>query len=253
LRSQHLFLAYWSSGFRFRRRITYAAQTKSKRFRKRMRDRGLSSHLGLRVIDQGFGMGDMLFAFDRSTTIAGLELSESAVSAAQRDARRRGFMKVDLRHGNAESRPPSEWLEYFDVGISSHVLEHVENPRRALANLASTLKPGALACIVAPINERPGEDPYHVSRFTSDALERIAVDAGFIVENTVEEDRLWHLLGPAFYRRQRSTSLLWRSVSIAQNLLFAPIPARGLALADRLLATMNVPPRQLFLWCQKQS
>jgi SAM-dependent methyltransferase len=88
--------------------------------------------------------------------------------------------------------------ESFDIVICSHVLEHVREDRRALAEMARVLRPGGRAVIMVPLDLRQavtGESPaavtaaerlaafghpYHVRICGADYGERIAA-AGFTV------------------------------------------------------------------------
>lgn len=90
--------------------------------------------------------------------------------------------------------------ESLDVVVSANLLEHVPDDRRALAEIARVLRPGARAAIVVPAG--PGTYDYydrflgHERRYGRGELAAKAREAGF----TVLEDRyLASLLYPAFW------------------------------------------------------
>lgn len=245
------FGGYWSGAARQRRRLAYSAQTKIRRFRQMLRARGLAGRQGLSVFDQGFGAGDMLFAFPPGNTLAGVELSPVDVETARREAEQLGYQAVDLRPFEPGRPLPAEWLGRFDVLVSSHVLEHIKEPQPVLRELTTLLKPGGVACIIVPINERVGEDENHFHWFTEASFRAMLEESGLVVEEMHAVDRLWRVLCPVFYLRQRHPRSLWRVLAIIQNALTSPLPAWALTALDRLLALVGVHPRQCFAWCRR--
>jgi SAM-dependent methyltransferase len=239
---------FWSA--RWRRTHTYSAQTKLKRFRALLGRHGLRDRR-LRVFDQGFGLGLMLFAFPPVTAIAGLEISGSAVAAAAGEAKKRGYRDVDLRVFTPGAPYPREWQGSFDLVISSHVLEHIADPRPVLAELLALLKPGGLACIVVPINELPGEDLNHFHQFTEASFQELLTGSGLTPLEINSCDRLLNLIKPVSRRLQRGPSKLDRILSMSFNLVFGFMPCAGLVLADRILSGTRWQPCQCFALCQK--
>lgn len=232
--------------------MAYAAQTKIKRFRPMLVRRSLADRTDLKVFDQGFGLGHMLFSFNPGCEIAGLELSPTAVASAQQEAQRRGFTKVDLRVFAPGEPYPKEWHGRFDVVLSSHVLEHIEQPAPVVKALVELLGPGGQACLVVPVNERPGEDRNHFHLFTPDSFRRLLEDSGLVIEEMHTVDRLWRVLCPVAYWQERSPGLLSRMCSVGVNALFGPMPHFMLRFIDRVLAVFGVPPRQCFAWCRRR-
>jgi SAM-dependent methyltransferase len=107
---------------------------------------------------------------------------------------------------------------YFDILLCSHVLEHVENDRKALREFYRVLKPGGWAILNVPVTaERTLEDPSvvtaaerlkvfgqedHVRRYGPDYVDRLG-EAGFKVriigvsDLVTEEEALRMGLTPA--------------------------------------------------------
>lgn len=248
-----VFGGYWAQGGRRRRAMTYAAQTKLRRFRSLLRRWGFAEQQKLQVFDQGFGAGDMLFSFDESASLAGEELSAEDVNAAIAEAARRGYSGADFRVFRPGRALPAEWREAFDFLISSHVLEHMEHPEHALRELFFLLKPGAYACLVVPINEERGEDENHFHWFTEPDFCAMIKGVGFEVVEVKSVDRFWTLLAPAFYRRQRRPRSIWRVIAIAQNLATFALPGFALRTIDCFLALAGIRPRQCFVLCRRPS
>jgi len=194
----------------------------------------------------------MLFCFDKSSKLAGLELSDQVVDEVSGFGRRKGFSKMDLRVFDERSAISSLWPCHFDVVISSHVLEHISQPELALRDLLTILKHGGLAILVVPINELPGEDLNHFYFFTTESLGDLARSEGLEVERSVECDCLWDMLSPLAYRLQRKGSPFLKLVSFAINGVTSVLPLLVLEWIDAILLKCGYKPRQVFLVARKR-
>lgn len=113
----------------------------------------------------------------------------------------RRYITADLMPGRAKRTMDITAIDFpdasFDVTVCSHLLEHVPDDRRALAELYRTLKPGGTAFLMFPVagdktdedpsvtdpaeRERRFRHPEHVRIYgLADARERI-MEAGFSV------------------------------------------------------------------------
>ncbi len=139
------------------------------------------------LLDVGCGDGAFLRAFQAQTdrfAISGLEFSAAGASKAKS----RGF---SVATGSLEEAPLEPAA--YDVIRLNHVLEHFIEPRRALRNAFSALKPGGLL-----IGETPNTDaldsrilgkywgevhyPRHLWLLSRRALRDLATSVGFEVE-----------------------------------------------------------------------
>jgi SAM-dependent methyltransferase len=249
LHNRKVYDSCWSP--RWRRAHNYASQSKVKRFRALMRMHGLMDREGLRVFDQGFGLGLMLFCFRPSCALAGLELSPITVAGVEIEAERRGYCKTDFRVFEPGVICPVEWRQQFDVVISSHVLEHIEDPRPSLIELVNMIKPGGHACIAVPINESPGEDPNHFHLFSRDSFKALLEETGLTLIDLREEDRLWHAMAPISYGLARRPTALLRAAALVANCFgFAPhFLLKGM---DSILKGFGFSNRQCFALCCKK-
>jgi SAM-dependent methyltransferase len=243
-----IYSSHWRS--RWRRRHNYSSQTKAKRFRWLIGRSGLIRSETGAVFDQGFGMGLMLFSFPKSCRIAGLELDAEGVERTRLEAKQRGFTNIDLRKYMPGSEYAAEWDNSFDVVISSHVLEHMLDPRAGLEVLRRLLKPKGRLCLVVPINESPGEDLNHFSHFTETSFLELLRQCNLEPTSTMACDRLWHLLAPISYRQQRKPGPVIRLVSMAANLATVFLPVGILRMIDVVLGKTRCPNRQFFVICR---
>lgn len=243
-RNQEVYNDFWSS--RLRRYWTYSNQGKLRRFRRLTQKAGLLSRPRLRVFEMGFGLGSMLFCFDASCDLAGTELSEGAVRAAEAAARKRGFEHVDFRVFQPGAPYPAEWHHHFDVVIASHVLEHIENPEPALRDLLDLLRPGGIACLIVPVNEQQGDDLNHFHLFTEASFRRLLEKVGLQIMSIHSSDRILNMVRPLIKRTQAGGSKLDRLQSIGFNLAFGFAPLWVFEFMDFKLLPKSWPFCQCF-------
>lgn len=114
-----------------------------------------------------------------------------------------GYLSADLCDDRAMVRMDVTDIHYpdesFDVVYCSHVLEHVDDDRRAIRELYRVLRPGGWAILLVPVTgEETFEDPEitdprdrleafgqedHVRRYGPDVVDRFR-EAGFTVQVT---------------------------------------------------------------------
>lgn len=70
----------------------------------------------------------------------------------------------------------------FDAAIHIVTIEHLPEPGRALAEIARTLKPGAVLLIAAPLEWEVHQAPHDYFRYTRHGLEYLLQRAGMRVE-----------------------------------------------------------------------
>ncbi|MGH2997093.1 MAG: class I SAM-dependent methyltransferase, partial [Gaiellaceae bacterium] len=139
----------------------------------------LSAGPGPHVLDAGAGQGSL------SAKLAelGFEVTSTDASAAAlavlRERVRGKVFEADvatLPFGN----------ESFDGAVLGEVLEHVEDDRGALSEIARVLRPGGVLAVSVPANPKlfGPSDVWagHVRRYTRPALIDACTSAGFTVE-----------------------------------------------------------------------
>ncbi|MCL3837896.1 class I SAM-dependent methyltransferase [Aeromicrobium duanguangcaii] len=115
--------------------------------------------------------------------------------------------------GDIQSMPqvPSDT---YDTAVSLEVLEHVPDPRRALAEVFRILRAGGTVVLSVPHLSRLHEEPYDFFRYTRHGLRRLLEDAGFEDVTVLRRGGLLSFLG-----HQVSTLLLtltWRVPGLRQ-------------------------------------
>jgi ArsR family transcriptional regulator len=100
-----------------------------------------------RVLDVGTGTGRMLqLLADRADRAVGLDASHSMLSVARANLERLGVQGWELRQGDVHS-PPLERAS-FDLVVVHQVLHYLDDPARALAEVAGLVAPSGRLLVV---------------------------------------------------------------------------------------------------------
>jgi len=151
---------------------------KNKFNRSLLKRHGFYRKKNLKILEVGFGYGNLLISFDRSAACFGVELSRRVITNLQT------YCKILRRDNITLSTDIGAFLEQgmqFDLIIMSHVLEHIEHEEEALSQCYEMLVPGGTLFLNVPINEPVGYDPKHFRTYLPDVLEAKLASAGFVI------------------------------------------------------------------------
>lgn len=131
---------------------------------------------GDRVLEVGFGWGGGAPVLQQVPGIRyeGIEVSPEAVEQAERN---HGADEVRFRRYDGRRIPFDD--ASFDAVLSSHVLEHVEDPDGYLSEIKRVTRPGGTVVIVTPNGLHrvgPGERPwnrFHIKEYDGPAFEEL--------------------------------------------------------------------------------
>jgi 2-polyprenyl-3-methyl-5-hydroxy-6-metoxy-1,4-benzoquinol methylase len=140
---------------------------------------------GRRVIDFGVGPGLVLeevLVGSSPSIVVGADFSTIALDHARKRLPNARILQWDI-YERFEDR--------FDVAICTEVLEHLEAPGRALANLLQTIDPGGSLILTVP-NGRIDRSHYHIN-FWSPESWRL-----FLQEGIDRDDGDWNLVTGTF-------------------------------------------------------
>ncbi len=141
---------------------------------------------GSRVLDIGCGRGVMLRALlDLGHEAHGVEIAPEAASGA--DPRAQIRIAPELTEARYDESS-------FDAVIMWHVLEHLPNPEKTLAEIRRILRPGGRLILAVPNfgslqSQRTGHDwfhldlPRHLYHFTPETLQRLLASNKFHYES----------------------------------------------------------------------
>lgn len=112
------------------------------------------------ILDAGSGFGQYSFRLSRvfpDARIIGLDVKQDLVDSGNRFAARAGLNQVSFVVGDLLNLGYSS---QFDLALSVDVLEHIEEDRRVLANIAKALKPGGLFILTTPYWDGSPNTPF---------------------------------------------------------------------------------------------
>lgn len=108
------------------------------------------------------------------------------------------YFGLDAAPGRGVDYAPADpyaWTDLesasFDVVISGQALEHVEFPERTMAEIARVLRPGGLACIIAPSAGGRHHAPWY-RNVSADYMRELANGAGLeVVSLGIGDNEPW--------------------------------------------------------------
>lgn len=206
-----------------------------------------------KILEIGFGSGDILFSFPRSCELFGVEISASAVEQARTRAAKNGYTRYTfslLDNSSSLSLPDHT----VDLVIASHVLEHVPDERETLREVSRVLKVGGVFVVLIPINER-FEDPHHVRKFSFESCKNLCEQQGFSFLFGFQNELMFYMVEKLYWNR---TKKVWgigaNAIRVLFNLLTAPLPFWVYRLLDGILEKVTgLPPRQAALLFNKKT
>jgi SAM-dependent methyltransferase len=194
----------------------------------------------------GCGTGEFLRLCQQARVQAsGLDFSEQAVDACNRSGLVANVVDLD----NETTAFPR--LIAPDVVVAFQVLEHLENPRALFSCARQWAASNGRLWIAVPSDRRPSrllresdfldEPPHHMTRWTADALARVAVGTDWHCRRIIYEPidwstKLWWIsTRSATYRRLNRAGLLRnRWVERAARMTLAPATCLQSAIHSRL-------------------
>ncbi len=134
-----------------------------------------------RVLDVGCAYGFMLQKFPDTFEKTGTDISDHAIAEA-----RKRLPRARLEVTGAEDEP-SFPDDFFDIVLCNDLIEHLENPRRALTNMRRVLRAGGILYITTPnlnwvrrkIFAAADRQEHHISLFPREKLLQLLRDLDF--------------------------------------------------------------------------
>lgn len=198
----------------------------------------------LKVFELGFGTGDLLLRFDTSCTLHGCEASREAVALLRAEPVLRQYRQVQLTVAGTDGRARFPGSDY-DLIIASHVLEHVPDDRRALADLAGHARKGGWGLFFVPLERPRRRHRHHVRTYSAAGFHRLCNDCGWQVLESEENMRLDSPQENLLIALERRTPTLAAVFEGSKNLLFSLVPTGLFRLSDERCRRLYWPARQL--------
>jgi ubiquinone/menaquinone biosynthesis C-methylase UbiE len=196
-----------------------------------------------RVLEIGFGSGAVLFSFDKSCQVYGLEISQSAIAQAERKAAKLGYKEYGFRHVFDDILPYPD--DHFDVIIASHVVEHVQDDAKLLREIRRALKPEGVAVVLIPINENY-HDPNHLHRYDTPGFLRLAQESSLIAISQIENELLFHFVEKFYFEEyNRRWNVFGSLIAALFNFPTAILPFWVYRTIEAVMLVLGWKPRQL--------
>ena len=137
---------------------------------------------GYDLLEIGPGHGLLLsrsLADSRAASVSGWDISAASIAATEDALRKLGTTR-DCKLQLRDIFAPGDKSETFDAVVFSEVLEHMEEPARALDAIAKVMRPGARLYVNVPVNS-PAPDHLFLLRSPEDAVAFVR-SQGFEIE-----------------------------------------------------------------------
>jgi SAM-dependent methyltransferase len=242
MRQKEIYDDAYRGAQRIRRALRFDIRYRCRRLHEVLSELGIDAS-AVDVLDVGFGGGDLLASFPSGCAVTGVDISRSAVERARtlkRFARFRSAQFELVGENDPDDLPPGP----FDVVLSAHTLEHVDDDHRWVAAMRNRTKPGGIMAIFVPVEE-PGYNPDHVRTYSVGSLVALLENAGLSVLHsegsmhlnghvwkwiTIPSRRRWPVLGPAVNTLRLATQ--------------ASIPYAATRKLEQWLGRLGASPRQ---------
>jgi SAM-dependent methyltransferase len=138
----------------------------------------------VKLLEIGSGQGDLSRELKRlypAIDLVGIDLSETGLAIARRKVPDGQFFVQDLTEPLAI---PAIYRGWATHAVCSEVLEHIDDPLKALKNASECLAPGGRLVITVPGGPMSAFDRHigHRGHFTASRLEALLLEAGFEVD-----------------------------------------------------------------------
>jgi glycosyltransferase involved in cell wall biosynthesis len=173
-------------------------------------------YCGERVLEIGSGVGNMTRRLVPRTQYVASDINPLYLHALGALSVERPYLKASYCDvTDIESFPRLE--AGFDTVVCLNVIEHLDSDRGALSNMRSVLAEGGRALVLVPHNQwnfgTLDVALGHCRRYSKESLRQAAEDAGFVVRDIFEFNRIgtpaWFLNGRILRRRTFGLFQVW--------------------------------------------
>jgi len=175
-----------------------------------------------KLLDVGCGVGDNLrYIYRPDLELHGIEYSRATAAMAKRVLGDKASIQVasahDIPFGDAE----------FDMAMSFEVLEHIDDDRAAMKEIARVVKPGGYFLITLPYNAWfKSYLPLmgHYRHYSRDEVRQLLTEAGFEVVRHLPNFPRWSRYASYAYLTSRAYSMVLRPFGSKANAAQVRLP-----------------------------
>lgn len=203
------------------------------------------------ILDFGFGSGALLKTFPKTCTIKGVDISSSAVRAAQNDEdfcmyKSSSFVQIGER--NLKELPAGP----YDVIVSSHSLEHVIDDDFVLDMFYKNLDADGCLCLFVPIEE-PDYIRFHNRTYSLSTIQNLLRKHNFDIvfaEGSMHiNGHIWKLLT---IPSRRNWPVVGKIADGFRMFVLSLFPYKVIRFLDAFLDLLTFSPRQAFVVARKR-
>jgi ubiquinone/menaquinone biosynthesis C-methylase UbiE len=142
------------------------------------------------VLDIGCGIGELANHIDEHAKYLGVDINPYCVDYVKEKG-------LWAKQGSAYEIPLTD--SSVDVVVMSHVLEHLEEPHKALKEISRVLQHNGIVIIIVPMIKGFHRDPTHRTFYDKSKLNKLAVEYYFYPISLTSFPLGLELLGKYFY------------------------------------------------------
>lgn len=150
----------------------------------------LRTYLKGDVLDLGCGIGEVANYVEAQDRYFGVDINPYCVEYLQ-------SKRLWAKLGSAYEIPLDS--ESVDVVIMSHVLEHLDDPARAMNEISRVLRPSGTLIVIVPMRYGYTTDSTHRIFYDPGRLRKIAKEHHYDVQSILVFPIPWEFLGNYFY------------------------------------------------------
>lgn len=201
---------------------------------------------GARVLDFGFGTGELLKSFPADCSLTGVDVSGSAVRSARADKDFRQFQGADFQvigETSPQEMPPGP----FDIIVSSHALEHVQDDLAVLRIMLSRLRASGIVALFVPIEESDYIE-FHRRTYSIQSFTEKVMAAGFEILHV--EGSMYingHIWKALTVPSRRHWPVISKLADMLRLTTLSSIPYPLVKVYDRVLYSLGFGARQVLV------
>ncbi len=244
-----LYSNFYSSNKNFRWFFRFDVRYRCRRLPEQLKNMGIKTE-NKTVLDFGFGSGALLKTFPKTCSLKGVDVSSSAVRAAQNDEdftmyKSSSFVQIGERGLKDIPKGP------YDIIVSSHSLEHVIDDDAVLDVFYKNLDDNGCLCLFVPIEE-PDYIRFHNRTYSLPSIQNLLRKHKFEIlfaEGSMHiNGHIWKFLT---IPSRRNWPVIGKLADGFRMFVLSLLPYKMIRFLDAFLDLLTFSPRQAFVIARK--
>ncbi len=201
-----------------------------------------------KVMDVGFGTGEMFKIFDKDCEIYGIDISKYSKHLFLKNSIKFKKVEIEIKDLNVNPKLFGK-KKYFDIIIFSHILEHIRTYKIVLKEAYKIIRKGGIVIIIIPINERR-KDKSHLFYFDKSNFIKYLKEIGFKII-TSKENFSFPKLPPVICHKRSLINIFKSNMSKLLNFMMILLGYNLLKRIDNLTLRIGFKPSQIAIVVRK--